>query len=177
LEDGPHATSPDANDLCPGSAHGMRRVGHAVSDAQVGGNELLPCRRSRLPHVAIKYGWIADANLYLRLVRQVDELGRGSLTNPFQYTARVLDVETSLYNYRARYYDQIGGRFISEDPVRFDGGNNFYAYARNSVVNFDEPFRVTGGTPQPVPQAPLFLAVLPALHAKPRRHQVAGLAP
>jgi len=29
----------------------------------------------------------------------------GSLTNPFQYTARELDPETGLYYYRARYYD------------------------------------------------------------------------
>src|SRR5712691_4688748 len=37
----------------------------------------------------------------------------GSLTNPFQYTARESDTETGLYYYRARYYDQVGGRFIS----------------------------------------------------------------
>jgi len=29
----------------------------------------------------------------------------GSLTNPFQYTARESDAETGLYYYRARYYD------------------------------------------------------------------------
>ncbi|HXJ17122.1 MAG TPA: RHS repeat-associated core domain-containing protein, partial [Candidatus Polarisedimenticolia bacterium] len=29
----------------------------------------------------------------------------GSLTNPFQYTAREFDTETGLYYYRARYYD------------------------------------------------------------------------
>ena len=29
----------------------------------------------------------------------------GSLTNPFQYTARESDLETGLYYYRARYYD------------------------------------------------------------------------
>ena len=30
----------------------------------------------------------------------------GSITNPFQYTARESDPETGLYYYRARYYDQ-----------------------------------------------------------------------
>ena len=29
----------------------------------------------------------------------------GSVTNPFQYTGREFDTETSLYYYRARYYD------------------------------------------------------------------------
>jgi RHS repeat-associated protein len=29
--------------------------------------------------------------------------------------------------YRARYYDPLPGRFISEDPARFSGALNFYA--------------------------------------------------
>ena len=33
--------------------------------------------------------------------------------------------------YRARYYDQITGRFVSEDPIRFKSGTNFYRYVRN----------------------------------------------
>ena len=34
----------------------------------------------------------------------------GSLTNWFQYTGREFDTETSLYYYRARYYDACAGR-------------------------------------------------------------------
>jgi RHS repeat-associated protein len=41
----------------------------------------------------------------------------GSLINPFQYTGRESDHETGLYYYRARYYDQGSGRFLSEDPM------------------------------------------------------------
>ncbi len=52
----------------------------------------------------------------------------GSLTNPFQYTARELDAETNLYYYRARYDDPNGGRFLSEDPLAFNAGLNFYNY-------------------------------------------------
>jgi RHS repeat-associated protein len=33
----------------------------------------------------------------------------GSLTNPFQYTAREFDTETGLCYYRARYYGQSVG--------------------------------------------------------------------
>ena len=50
--------------------------------------------------------------------------------NPFRYTGREQDTETGLYYYRARYYDPAIGRFISEDPIGFGGGTNFYAYVK-----------------------------------------------
>jgi RHS repeat-associated protein len=64
----------------------------------------------------------------------------GSLVNPFQYTGREFDSETGLYYYRARYYDPSVGRFISEDPIAFNGGFNFYRYVSNSPANFVDPF-------------------------------------
>ena len=64
----------------------------------------------------------------------------GSLTNSFRYTGREFDAETSLYYYRARYYDQNAGRFLSEDPARFAGGIDFYAYAKNNPINFNDPY-------------------------------------
>src|SRR5215472_917205 len=60
----------------------------------------------------------------------------GSTINPFQYTGRDFDSETGLRYYRARYYDPQIGRFISEDPVGFDGGINFYSYVANSPIGF-----------------------------------------
>jgi len=63
----------------------------------------------------------------------------GSLVNPFRYTARESDSETGLSYYRARYCDPAAGRFISEDPVGFDGGINFYRYAENSPLNWIDP--------------------------------------
>jgi len=67
----------------------------------------------------------------------------GSLTNPFQYTAREFDTETSLYYYRARYYDRTSGRFLSEDPVRYGGGINFYEYGGNNVATNSDPLGTT----------------------------------
>jgi RHS repeat-associated protein len=64
----------------------------------------------------------------------------GSLVNPFQYTGREFDAETGLYYYRARYYDSTTGRFLSEDPIGFTGGDvNTYRYVQNSPVNFTDP--------------------------------------
>ena len=45
-----------------------------------------------------------------------------------------------LHYYRDRYYDSSNSRFISEDPIGFDGGENFYAYTRNSPVDVKDPF-------------------------------------
>lgn len=76
----------------------------------------------------------------------------GTLRNPFQYTAREFDQETSLNFYRARYYDSTMGRFLSEDPLRFKAGANlledpfhykpgadFYNYAFNSPLQWRDP--------------------------------------
>src|SRR5439155_10686970 len=52
----------------------------------------------------------------------------GSGGNLFRFTGREYDLETGLYYYRARYYDPTVGRFISEDPIGFSSGINFYGY-------------------------------------------------
>jgi len=64
----------------------------------------------------------------------------GSLTNPFQYTGREFDSETGLTFNRARYLDPGTGRFLSEDPIGFWGGSNFYAYVRNNPTKFTDVF-------------------------------------
>jgi RHS repeat-associated protein len=63
----------------------------------------------------------------------------GTLVNPFQYTGRESDPETSLDYYRSRYYDPNSGRFLSEDPMMFDAGTNFYPYVANNPANMIDP--------------------------------------
>jgi RHS repeat-associated protein len=55
------------------------------------------------------------------------------------FTGREWDPETSLYYYRARYYDPRMGRFISEDPIGLGGGPNLFTYVTNSPVNYVDP--------------------------------------
>jgi RHS repeat-associated protein len=61
----------------------------------------------------------------------------GSSNNTLKFTGREQDIETGLYYYRARYYDSLTGRFLSEDPIR--SGINFYVYCNNNPVNCSDP--------------------------------------
>jgi RHS repeat-associated protein len=63
----------------------------------------------------------------------------GTIANPFQYTGREFDPETGAYYYRARYLDPPTGRFLSEDPIGFGGGVNFYPYVLNNPVTLRDP--------------------------------------
>jgi RHS repeat-associated protein len=85
----------------------------------------------------------------------------GSLTNSFRYTAREFDAETSLYYYRARYYDPNPGRFLSEDASRQGSLDvvawNFYSYVSNDAVNSIDPlglYQLQGPLPGHVPPLP-----------------------
>jgi RHS repeat-associated protein len=90
----------------------------------------------------------------------------GSVTNSFRYTGREFDPETNLYFYRARYYDPSVGPFLSEDPLGFDDGTNFYPYVGNSSTNFNDPFGLyklkpkKHPVPPPSPQLDKFLNCL-----------------
>jgi RHS repeat-associated protein len=58
----------------------------------------------------------------------------------FAYTGREWDGETGQYYYRARYYDPMVGRFVSEDPLGFGAGDtNVYRYVDNSPTNHTDP--------------------------------------
>src|SRR5439155_13360265 len=61
-----------------------------------------------------------------------------SSTNSFQYTGRESD-GTGLYYLRARYYSPRLQRFVSEDPIGFVAGVNFYAYTYNNPMNWIDP--------------------------------------
>src|SRR5208283_3839169 len=46
---------------------------------------------------------------------------------------------TEMLDYRARYYDPTIGRFLSEDPIGFQGGINVYRYVRNNPLLLIDP--------------------------------------
>jgi hypothetical protein len=38
------------------------------------------------------------------------------------------------------YYNPSIGRFTSEDPIRFEGGDNFYSFGKSNPINFIDPY-------------------------------------
>ena len=75
-------------------------------------------------------------------LRQYDAWGNvevGANESGYSFTGREWDVEIGLYYYRARYYAPSIGRFISEDPIGFGGGANFFAYVRGRVTTHNDP--------------------------------------
>jgi RHS repeat-associated protein len=62
-----------------------------------------------------------------------------SLTR-YGFTGREKDSDTNLIYYRARWYDAEQGRFISQDPISFAGGNtNLYSYVSNNPISKTDP--------------------------------------
>ena len=60
--------------------------------------------------------------------------------NPYMYTARRYDSETSLYYYRARIYSPTLGRFLQPDPIGYTAGMNMYAYCGNNPISWVDPW-------------------------------------
>lgn len=58
----------------------------------------------------------------------------------FGYAGGIYDGETGNQYHQARYYDSALGRFLSEDPGSFAGGDaNLYRYAQGDPVNNTDP--------------------------------------
>ena len=64
-----------------------------------------------------------------------------TIPNDFKYAGRfgVMDDGNGLLYMRNRYYDVKLGRFITKDPIGFNGGNNLYRYVSNNPINRIDP--------------------------------------
>jgi len=62
-----------------------------------------------------------------------------STSTRYGFTGRESDSATGLMYYRARWYDSQLGRFMTEDPISFQGGWNLYAYVENNPILHNDP--------------------------------------
>jgi RHS repeat-associated protein len=63
-----------------------------------------------------------------------------NLASDFAFAGREWDGDAGLYYNRARWLDAHTGRFISEDPIGFAGGDaNLYRYAGGDPANYRDP--------------------------------------
>jgi len=65
--------------------------------------------------------------------------------NRYTYTGREWDEKLHLYDYRARMYDAVGGRFLGRDPIGYEGSEwGLYEYVNTAPLNKQDPFGLRG---------------------------------
>jgi RHS repeat-associated protein len=77
---------------------------------------------------------------YSQLPRNAWGTVHSAVGNAWLFTGRQLDEETGLYNYRARFYDSVKGRFLQRDSAGHNDSMNLYEYANSSPATFLDPF-------------------------------------
>jgi len=56
-----------------------------------------------------------------------------------RYDSYRFDAESSFYQVRFRYFHPTLGRWLTRDPIGYEGGINLYAYVKNQSVNITDP--------------------------------------
>jgi RHS repeat-associated protein len=59
--------------------------------------------------------------------------------NPLRQPGQYFDTETGLHYNDRRYYDPQLGRYLTRDPIGYEGGINLYTYAGASPSRFTDP--------------------------------------
>ena len=67
-------------------------------------------------------------------------IGSSSISNRYAYTGREWDGTVGLYHFRARWMSGLTGRFLTRDPIGFDGGSlNIQEYCHSKPFMFVDP--------------------------------------
>ena len=64
---------------------------------------------------------------------------QSQIGNRYLWQGREISWKTGLYFFRARWYDPVTGRWLSNDPIGISGGLNQYVFCSNNPVNFVDP--------------------------------------
>jgi RHS repeat-associated protein len=65
--------------------------------------------------------------------------GPAAAANPWRFSTKYHDSETSLVYYGYRYYSPELGRWVNRDPIGERGGVNLYGFLRNGPVDLCDP--------------------------------------
>jgi RHS repeat-associated protein len=117
----------------------------ALTDSQGSVRDLLDSSGTERKHIAYDaFGNIQSEAYYyengLPIEGTEPSLNAQAVDQAFFYTGRLLDRDTGLQNNLNRWYDPNIGRWLSEDPIGFGGGDaNLYRYVGNSPTNLTDP--------------------------------------
>jgi len=67
-------------------------------------------------------------------------LQASAIGNSFCWQGREYSWKTGLYYFRARWYDPVTARWLSNDPIGISGGLNQYVFCANAPVMFRDPW-------------------------------------
>ena len=87
-------------------------------------------------------------------------LSSSAINNRYTYTGREWDATLGLHHFRARWMSPSAGRFLSRDPIGFEGNAwDLYEFVRGRSLGYLDPsgtLQVSGGTSNPVgPRTPV----------------------
>jgi RHS repeat-associated protein len=86
-------------------------------------------------HINASDGSLATVYEYDAFGNTLRESGTYAASNPFRFSTKYTDIETSSVYYGHRYYSPTLGRFINKDPIEEQGGLNLYGFVGNNSVN------------------------------------------
>jgi RHS repeat-associated protein len=67
-------------------------------------------------------------------------IAESAIGNRYCWQGREFSWKTGFYYFRARWYDPVAGRWLSNDPIGISGGLNQYVFCANNPVNRRDPF-------------------------------------
>lgn len=86
-----------------------------------------------LPIETYRHTAFGEERIYNKNGTQID-----TAINPWRFLSKRVDEESSFVYFGRRYYSPREGRWITADPIGFEGGPNLYAYVLNNpITHFD----------------------------------------
>jgi RHS repeat-associated protein len=138
-----------------GGSQWVRYV-HGPGADQLLATEVYPLGAAPTPGAGSQYYYHADGEGSIRLLTDAN----GQIANRYDYDSygqRLSVIESlplqpygwkgrewipgpNIYYNRARFYDPVLGRFMSQDPLGYEGGDwNFYSFAWSNPKNWNDP--------------------------------------